>query len=100
MCSHPQLALTYRGAGLPDIQGKIVACVDAWDQTVYTGTNSFGCFLLSHTNYKPNVSAGYIWGGNNHSILEFDASWSSKIYGRSTTVQPSAVTMNYFIRAR
>ena len=35
---------------------------------------------------------------NNNAHLEFDASRSNSIYGNSTTVQPSAIAINYCIK--
>ena len=35
-----------------------------------------------------------------YAIMDFKASRCSEVYGRSKTVQPSAVTINFYIRAK
>ena len=72
-------------AGLPNITGSFVA--------VYQGNPVAGAFSSKsggHTKARTD------WDGQ---TILFDASRCSSIYGRSTTVQPPAVTVRYFIKA-
>ena len=72
-------------AGLPNITGTFVA--------VFKGNPVSGAFSSKsggHTKAKTD------WDGQ---TILFDASRSSSIYGNSTTVQPPAVTVRYFIKA-
>lgn len=72
-------------AGLPNITGTFVA--------VYQGNPVSGAFSSKsggHTKARTD------WDGQ---TILFDASRSSSIYGNSTTVQPPAVTVKYFIKA-
>ena len=92
MCSHPQGATSYHEAGLPNITG----------------------FLDTYENQFENRDNGALWvdgwagnswfhsdaRGGTVSNFHLDASRCSAVYGRSDTVQPSSVTMNFFIRAR
>jgi hypothetical protein len=75
---------TKREAGLPNITGR--TAVDDNGKTYTTG-----CFYLS---------AEYIGGGpgdGSGRFNYFNASRSSAVYGRSTTVQPPAMTMIFLI---
>ena len=72
-------------AGLPNITGQVWA---GW-----MGGNGV---------FKRYRYVGASGDGNGHPRADsctFDASRSSPIYGRSTTVQPPAVTVRYFIKA-
>lgn len=72
-------------AGLPNITGQVWA---GW-----MGGNGV---------FKRYRYVGASGDGNGHPPADsctFDASRSSPIYGRSTTVQPPAVTVRYFIKA-
>ena len=72
-------------AGLPNISGTI----GATDATTPTG-------VFSYENFGEwSVSAGA--GIHHYGVLYFDASRSSPIYGRSSTVQPNAVAGYYYV---
>lgn len=73
-------------AGLPNITGRFVA--------VFQGNPVSGAF--SNLGSGGHTKARTDWDGQN---IFFDASRSSSIYGRSSTVQPPAVTVRYFIKA-
>lgn len=76
---------TVMEAGLPNITGQVWA---GW-----MGGNGV---------FKRYRYVGASGDGNGHPPADsctFDASRSSPIYGRSTTVQPPAVTVRYFIKA-
>ena len=66
---------------------------------MYTLEDTSGAFQITDLGtYNGLPYQGY--NENTGRKVSFDASRSSTIYGSSTTVQPSAVTVNYFIRAR
>ena len=73
-------------AGLPNITGKFVA--------VFYGNPVSGAF--SNLGPGGHTKAKTDWDGQN---ILFDASRCSSIYGRSSTVQPPAVTVRYLIKA-
>lgn len=74
---------TVKEAGLPNITGK------------FGGENDelSGAFYV----YR---SAGVLNDGHGGNILGFDASRSSSVYGKSDTVQPNSVCVNYIIKAK
>lgn len=75
---------TVKNAGLPNIKGTF--------QTLYPGTPITGAFYESGGTSNGD-------GGNGQTIgVTLDASRSSAIYGASTTVQPPALTMRYYIK--
>ena len=83
-------------AGLPNITGT-------FGQDDYVGSPHYSSKKFSGAFY----SKGYISGGlskdggvsNGLYLTNIDASRCSSIYGNSTTVQPPAVTVKYFIKA-
>ena len=90
------VAGTVLEAGLPNITGVVdgyrLGCSDerTWMNSSSGAFSGYG-------------KAGKAYGaeGNWHMSMPitFNASLSNPIYGRSTTVQPSAVTVRYFIKA-
>ena len=82
---------TMKEAGLPNITGNLDSIMtDA-------GVNFSGAFYY---NGKPRVRG---WNGVDADDIRhigFDASRSSAIYGKSNTVQPPAISVNYIIRAK
>lgn len=91
-----QVAGTVKEAGLPNITG----------QTNYTSFNSGGFRSSNNTGalFATNRFAGYhtdssSFESNLYHAIAIDASKSNSIYGNSTTVQPSSVTVRYFIKA-
>ena len=77
-------------AGLPNIYGRYSSYVHMYTDP---GINAFAVFQ-SYENYANQKKRADDTG------LILDASRCSPVYGRSTTVQPAALTVNYFIRAR
>lgn len=83
-------------AGLPNITGTFWQD-DYVDRPNYSSKKFSGAFY----------SKGYISGGlskdggvsNGLYLTNIDASRCSSIYGNSTTIQPPAVTVKYFIKA-
>ena len=82
---------TYLEAGLPNITGTFSAKAHA-----YKIGNVTGAFrALELGTGAPNTGTDeqpHYW--------EFNASYSNNIYGNSTTVQPPAMTVRYYIRAK
>ena len=78
---------TVKSAGLPNITGDTAAAFDNMGPT--------GAFvwLTNSPNYYRRTETVL---GNAH--FGFDASKSNSIYGKSSTVQPPAVTMRYIIK--
>ena len=84
-------------AGLPNIKGQFGS---VFHFTVSYGTNPLftGPFYLIGNPSRGHLAAGGFDPGNQDCI--FDASRCSAIYGKSNTVQPPAVTVRYYIRAK
>lgn len=82
---------SYKEAGLPNITGDLVT----------SGTWS-GFSSASGALRKADGTGGYPGsGGKGGSIsarIIFNASYSNSVYGKSNTVQPSAVALNVFIK--
>lgn len=78
---------TYLDAGLPNITGEIGAAVEEDDGFAY------GAFYIN------GLGAGSPLDGHDYRI-NFDASRSNPIYGRTNTVRPPSFVVNFFIRAK
>ena len=78
-------------AGLPNITGT--------DRSIASGIWGMSGSLYGATNAN---GTGATYGGTSSSTsyyrTTFDASRSSSIYGKSNTVQPPAIIVNYFIK--
>ena len=77
----------YIDAGLPDIQGT--GSFGEW----WTCT---GCFKILSQNTQEGYTDNDV---KDNDVWEFRASYSNPIYGKSDTVQPSAYTVRYYIKA-
>lgn len=77
---------TVHEAGLPNITGSF-----ATEAYLAGGHTPDGAFSAGDS------CKGASGGGTDH-IITFDASLSNPIYGASTTVQPPALTMRYYIK--
>lgn len=76
-------------AGLPNITGQVTS-----DDTGYywgAGTTASGAFANAH-NGGSHIGANE-WSGTRGNGFTFNASRSSAIYGKSTTVQPPAYAL-------
>lgn len=82
---------TYKAAGLPNITGK------AGPYNVY-GSRNNQVSVGALTSVKDKDYALGAGGGGPFNFVELDASKSNSIYGESTTVQPPALTMRYYIK--
>ena len=80
-------------AGLPNIVCTFPADFKNEDDDMLR--NFTGCL-----RYLRLVPGGYSMGGSDDHLFEFNAALASQVYGRSTTVQPASVTVNYLIKAR
>ena len=85
---------TVKSAGLPNIEGSFQTRYPPWDSTASAAS---GAFASPPTTGPTDAQAG---SGEsiNHNIVSFSASKSNSIYGKSSTVQPPALTMRYIIK--
>ena len=81
---------TTKDAGLPNITGTVGGSDDYGPTRNATGS---GCFTTS--NARGGLTGESKSRGYN---ISFDASRSSSIYGKSSTVQPPALTMRFYIK--
>ena len=83
---------TVKSAGLPNITGDFskTGIIGIFDHT--SGSFSGNSSRLYSVNATSTQYDGVI------SAISFDASRSSSVYGKSTTVQPPALTMRYIIK--
>jgi len=85
---------TYKAAGLPNITGGYgIVCNGSNSST--TRWYAYGAMYQETTATRNVGSSGSDASGHG---LAFDASRSSSIYGRSTTVQPAALCVNICIK--
>lgn len=82
---------TVKEAGLPNIEAGF---------TAYTYENGSPTGKMRSTIGNRNQAA--TGGGNDRTFVKFslDASRDSNVYGKSDTVQPPAISVNYIIRAK
>ena len=88
------IVMGYLDAGLPNIKGGPTSYIAFRTGSGVYPTVTAGAF------YFHSVSTGSFAGSSSWGIgqLAFDASKSNAIYGKSTTVQPPAVTCNFIIK--
>lgn len=81
-------------AGLPNITGSCYDIVSS----VYSSQNNGAIKRSDFFIYDLQAGGGGTveWMG----IQSFNASWSNQIYGASNTVQPPAITVRYYIKAK
>jgi len=86
---------TIKEAGLPNITGSLMLHGSTSGTSIHSVTGSF----YGDINYNKYHTNEYT-NGSSQSIANayFDASKSSAIYGKSTTVQPNSVTCKYIMR--
>ena len=98
---------TVKSAGLPNITGSIGGGTGAGGPAGNGSGIGFlrdtminGCFQPAAGNYgnETGVGGGTVPSGYPVLTANLDASRSSAIYGKSTTVQPPALTMRYIIK--
>ena len=89
---------TYKEAGLPNITGYFYGINGGFRKSGGEMPSDKGAFSV-YGIYYGFMDLGitdYYDGG----IYKFDASRSNPIYGASETVQPPAMTVRYYIRAK
>lgn len=80
---------TLKNAGLPDLHGEI------WRSYISTANGASGVFTQS----GDAASGGLSSGTSQAYALFFNASqYNNNIYGKSSTVQPPALTMRFYIK--
>jgi len=87
----------FKEAGIPNITGEITFVQRAYSTTdPIHGTGA----LDASTPYKDQIlfRAGGGWGGFGNWQLKFNASKSSPVYGKSSTVQPPAVCTRVMVQ--
>ena len=91
MCFLPQGVITYRDAGVPEIW-----CAFRLITQYYS---DYGAALITDDNgpWGWDQYTGATWHKVSYHIR---ASRCSPVYGRSSTVQPPTMVVNYFIRAK
>ena len=82
---------TYKDAGLPNITGAISVAIGDW--------NAADGAFYNNGSAGRSKTHGSGFGDEYYTATKvFDASRSSSIYGKSTTVQPASFTVNYIIK--
>lgn len=87
---------TVKEAGLPNILGNITAYVDG--KLLHWDTGSGATQGKDYATFKDSTMDNRNLPG--FQSMQFDASKSNPIYGKSDTVQPPAISVNYIIRAK
>lgn len=82
---------TVKSAGLPNITGKFQKIYTYADQASATGAFSLDANETVNGPYEN-------YNKNKGLVISIAASRSSSVYGKSTTVQPPALTMRYIIK--
>lgn len=87
-------ANTTINAGLPNITGSTNSSANS-----FAGTSTTGVFSgTAHSSSNWCTGTVQTWQGNFATGLNFDASRSNSIYGKSSTVQPPAYVVNVWRR--
>ena len=88
-------------AGLPNITASVSSGFYEGSRVAISSAmaNSHQVGALKYTAFNAWAEGG--WSGEcmYASQLEFNAAWSNPVYGKSTTVQPPAVTVRWLIKA-
>lgn len=85
-----EVAGQYKEAGLPNIKGT-------FDGIMCSSVESSGCLLKeNYIEGHMNFSAGSYQRASTQ--MQFDATKSNAIYGKSTTVQPPAYVVHFYRR--
>ena len=89
---------TVKSAGLPNITGKISTGGEHGFDGIFNGDNrgAFNINTASQIGWQAVTEQKSVDSKSYQAL--FDASLSSPIYGKSTTVQPPALTMRYIIK--
>lgn len=85
---------TVKATGLPNVVGTYTY-IHTGRYDVSESGNGTGALYRVQTTARKYGNAGF---SGHENTIGFDASRSSSIYGASTTVQPPALTMRYYIK--
>lgn len=92
-----QSAGTLKNAGLPNITGSLGADGNFLSDANSNDITQVGALYISKT--ATTIGMQNSGSGSNYpQEFTFDASRSNSIYGNSTTVQPPALTMRFYIK--
>ena len=98
---------------LPDLRNRFLEGADLGNQTIEAGLPNITGSIMKINAYG-HINSGALYqhspdilrvgqgggAGLDATTMFFDASRSNTIYGNSSTVQPPAVTVRYYIRAK
>ena len=109
--AYPKLYQVLGTTTLPDLRERFLEGLDTPNTYIEAGLpNITGMFEMTRTNSARFSGAfkrvGFMSTVSCYThelpgmIMNFDASWSNPIYGKSITVQPPAYTVRYYIRAK
>ena len=87
-----------KNAGLPNITGNISPNVYGDSTWLNMSPSYTGALKPRNTNTNTAKLTNYETISNSNGGISFDASRSNPIYGKSSTVQPPALTMRYYIK--
>lgn len=87
---------TVKEAGLPNIVGDFEA-QSVGNKSVGSNSSSSPLFKVARVG---TIDSGTSQASNYQNIVTFDASQVNAIYGKSNTVQPPSISVNYIIRAK
>lgn len=88
-------------AGLPNITASVSSGLYDGSRVAISSTmaNSRQVGAIKYTQFKGWSEKGWSNECMYASQLEFNAAWSNPVYGKSSTVQPPAVTVRWLIKA-
>ena len=88
-------------AGLPNITASVSSGLYDGSRVAISSTmaNSRQVGAIKYTQFKGWSEEGWSSECMYASQLEFNAAWSNPVYGKSSTVQPPAVTVRWLIKA-
>lgn len=89
---------TIKAAGLPNITGTVQSYIIDNYGSALRAINGSGAFSNSLDSTKTSYGFGLYEHYYNRINVDLNASKSSSIYGSSTTVQPPALTMRFYIK--
>ena len=91
---------TVKSAGLPNITSRITTGTYEGSTLALSSISSNGIQngALKFSDFTAWTESGWSEKAIFAKVLDFNASWSNSIYGKSNTVQPPALTMRYIIK--
>lgn len=96
----PQDVTSNLDAGLPNITGEYSHAYDPDVRIIAYWTSGALEIEPSKAFNDPNKESLWMDDYGDFFPISFDASRCSPVYGKSVTVQPSAASVNFYIRAR